>query len=89
MIFALINLIYWILIILLVARAIFSWVRVDPYDPTWGKVQQLVMQLTEPMLQPIRELLRKILPDMGMIDFSPLILILGLGFLRRLLFSLL
>ena len=84
MIGSLINLVYWVLIILLLARAIFSWVRVDPYHPTWGKVQQFVHQATEPLLAPIR----KILPSTGMIDISPLILILGLGFLRQILFAL-
>lgn len=78
-----INLIYWGLIILLLGRAIFSWVRVDPYDPTWGRLQQFVYQTTEPMLQPIRN----VLPSMGMIDISPIILIFGLGILRQLLFA--
>ena len=82
---SIINIIYWALIILLLGRAIFSWVRVDPYDPTWGRLQQFVFQATEPMLQPIRNLL----PQTGMIDLSPLILLIGLGILRSLIFNIL
>jgi len=37
--------------------------------------------LLEPLLRPIR----RIMPDTGMIDFSPLVLILGLMILRRVL----
>ncbi len=82
-IFYLVNAIYWIVLILLLVRMIFSWVRVDPYDPTWGRLQQFVFQATEPLLAPIRN----ILPPMGMIDLSPLILLIGLAILRRLIFG--
>ena len=79
-IFYLVNAIYWIVFILLLVRMIFSWVRVDPYDPTWGRLQQLVFQATEPLLAPIRN----IIPPTGMLDLSPLILLIGLAILRQL-----
>ena len=81
MIGLIINLIYWVLMILLIGRAIFSWIRVDPYDPTWGKVQRFFFQATEPLLQPIRN----VIPQTGMIDFSPMILIFGIIIIRQLL----
>lgn len=84
-IYYLVNAIYWIVFILLLGRMIFSWVRVDPYDPTWGKLQSFVYRATEPMLAPIRN----ILPSTGMIDLSPLILLIGLAILRQLIFGLL
>lgn len=49
----------------LLARVLISWIQVDPYNP----VVQFLYQITEPVLQPIRQMLPA---TMGM-DFSPLI----------------
>lgn len=76
----LINLLYWIFWILILVRVVLSFVQVSPYHP----LVQMVYQLTEPILEPIRN----IMPRTGMIDFSPLIALLLLGLLRRLLFML-
>ncbi len=81
----LINLIYYALVILIFARFIFSWVRVDPYHPTWGPLLRFVYQATEPLLAPIR----RYLPSQGGLDFSPMILLFGLYIVRIILFSLL
>ena len=57
---------------------ILSWLQL-PYD---SPVVQFVNSLTEPLLRPIR----RALPSMGGLDFSPMILLVGLqmlkGFLR-------
>jgi YggT family protein len=56
----------------------------DPYHP----IRQGVDRIVEPLLSPIR----RIVPLVGMLDFSPFILIILIqvisGFLVRLLFSL-
>lgn len=75
-----INLLYWIFWILILIRVVLSFVQINPYHPA----VQIVYQLTEPILEPIRN----IMPRTGMIDFSPLIALLLLGLLRRLLFML-
>jgi YggT family protein len=80
-----INLIYYILLILIFARFVLSWVRPDPYHPTWGPIMRFVYNATEPLLAPIRRLL----PSAGGLDFSPMILIFGLIFIRQILFGLL
>ncbi len=80
-----INTIYWLLLILFLARMIISFARIDPYDPTWGRLAQLVYQVTEPILEPVRRLI----PPQGGVDFSPLIILVGLAVLRMVLFSLL
>ena len=72
------NIIYNIIFVLLLARAVFSWIRPDPYHKVWGPLMRLVHQLTEPMLAPIRRLI----PPSGMVDWSPLILLVGLMLLR-------
>ena len=76
------TIIYWIfqiIYILLLARVIVSWIRVDPRNP----VVQFIYQTTEPLLAPIRRLI----PATAGIDFSPLILIIILSFLQRLIVS--
>jgi len=65
-------LVLWLLVL---GRVLISWV-----DPTArNAVSRYIVAITEPMLAPIRRLL----PQTGMIDFSPLILMLGLGVLLR------
>ena len=62
---------FWILII----RALISWVNPDPYNP----IVRFLYQATEPVLARIR----RVLPIMGGIDFSPLVAILGIMFIKR------
>ena len=83
MITTIINLIYYIFIILLLARVVLSWTRPDPYHPTWGPLMRLVFQITEPVLAPVR----RILPPMGGLDLSPLIVWVVASFLRGVLLS--
>ncbi len=78
-----INAIYYILLILVFARAILSWIRPDPYSPIWGPITRFVYQVTEPLLQPIR----RMLPQSGGVDFSPMILLFGIYIIRMLLFG--
>lgn len=62
---------FWILIV----RALISWVNPDPYNP----IVRFLYSATEPVLYRIR----RILPAMGGIDFSPLVAILAIMFLKR------
>jgi YggT family protein len=55
---------------------VISWVRVDPRQP----LAKIVYSLTEPVLAPIR----RALPSMGGLDFSPMVLLLALRVLRGL-----
>ena len=80
-----INAIYYILVILIFARFILSWIRPDPYHPTWGPITRFVYQATEPLLAPIRRLL----PATGGVDFSPMILLFALYFIRSFLYGIL
>ncbi|MFC1714707.1 YggT family protein [Candidatus Poribacteria bacterium] len=70
----------WIYSIIILARAIISWVQPNPYNP----IVQLLYRLTEPVLFPIRRALIKSLGNIG-IDFSPFIAFLLLQFIRRVL----
>lgn len=62
----LVNIIEWILILLVFVSVVLSYFM-DPYHP----VRRGVDRIVEPMLSPIR----RIVPLVGMLDFSPLILI--------------
>jgi YggT family protein len=70
---------------LVFARVILSWVRVDPYHPFWGPILRFVYQATEPLLNPVRRLM----PNMGGLDLSPLIVLVGLDLVRMLLIQIL
>ena len=45
-------------------RAIMSWFPIDPSNP----LVQILIQLTEPILAPIR----RVMPRIGMIDLTPM-----------------
>ena len=72
-----IEIIFSILSFAILARVLLSWVRVDPTHPA----VQLLFDVTEPILRPIRELM----PSMGTFDFSPIIALLLLNVLEGLL----
>ena len=69
-------------IYVLIAAAVMSWLIafnvVNSYNPTVRRIWDFVYRVTEPALRPIRA----ILPNLGGIDISPVILIIGLMFLR-------
>ena len=72
----------------LIASAILSWLVafnvVNSRNPVVAQVGEFLYRITEPALRPIRNLL----PNLGGIDVSPIILILALFFLRNLIFEL-
>lgn len=67
-----------IFIYLIIIRALVSWFSPNPYNPLF----QLLLRLTEPILRPIRNLVGRVL-HMGGVDFSPIIAILLLSFVRN------
>lgn len=66
-----------ILQIAIIARAILSWFDHGMRSP----ISQVLVQITEPIIAPIRRLL----PSMGMMDFSPLVALLLILVLQRML----
>ena len=70
----LVSTLFSVLMIALFVRVIASWFGVSPYRP-W---MRLAMALTDWLIQPIR----RILPPVGMLDFSPLVAWLVLSLLR-------
>lgn len=72
--------IYWWLII---ASAVFSWLYafnvVNPRNQAIMTIGNALYRVTEPALRPIR----RMLPDLGGIDISPIILLLIIFFIRQ------
>ena len=72
---------------IVIASAIMSWLVafgvVNVSNKFIRMVVDVLYRLTEPALRPIR----RIVPDLGGIDISPVILLLGLFFIRSLLWE--
>ena len=72
---------------ILIASAVLSWLVafnvVNDRNPIVAQVGDFLYRVTEPALRPIRN----ILPNLGGIDISPIILVLALYFIRNLVFE--
>lgn len=78
----LIRIIDWIILI----RVLLSWIPIDRNSV----LVKIVYSLSEPLLYPIRQILRKSpLGDGMMLDFSPIILILILQVIQTILYNIL
>ncbi len=77
-----------IYIYLVIAMAIMSWLIafdvINRHNQFVSTVGRFLWKITEPPLRPIR----RILPDLGGIDISPIILILALYFIQGMLWRL-
>jgi YggT family protein len=67
-----------------IATVIVSWLIafnvINLHNPIVRQIAYILAQLTEPLLEPIR----RVLPSLGGLDISPVILLLLLYFLQRL-----
>lgn len=73
--------IFYLYFILLLIRALMSWVNPDPYNP----IVRVINMLTEPVLAPFR----RIIPPIGMFDISFIVAILALQLGEQVLLSIL
>jgi YggT family protein len=84
LILTILQIYFWIVI----AMAVLSWLIafnvVNTRNQVVSMVWDMLVRLTEPLLAPIR----RVLPNFGGIDVSPVILLLAIGFLRRLIVEL-
>ena len=80
-IIGLVQLLFELYIIILLARVLLSWVQIDPRNP----IVNLINQLTEPLLAPIRQLL----PQTGMLDFSPMVALIAVWIAEQVVLTLL
>jgi YggT family protein len=58
-------------------RIILSWFPINPSGPL-GQVTRVLFQVTEPVLGPAR----RMIPSIGPIDISPIVVVVALGFVQ-------
>jgi len=72
---------------IVIAAAVFSWLIafnvVNTHNRVVDAIGNALYRLTEPALRPIRS----VMPNLGGLDLSPLVLLLGLFFLRVLIIN--
>ena len=77
----LVDLLFGLYSLAIIARVFLSWVRVDPYHPAI----QFLYRITEPILAPLRQRI----PPLGMVDISPMVALIGLLIVQRIVDALL
>jgi YggT family protein len=82
--FSIVDMVLQILVWVIIVQVIFSWLVAFNVINTSSNFVRTVLdgldRLTAPLYRPIR----KIMPDFGGIDFSPIVLILAIQILRKL-----
>ena len=81
LLYNLVNLVFDVLTLAIIARAFISWFNVSPYHP----VVRLLYQITEPILAP----LRRYIPPVGMMDITPIVALILLQVIQRVILTLL
>jgi YggT family protein len=76
-----VDLVFTLYTFLILARVFLTWTNISPYHP----VAQWVFRLTEPILSPIRSMM----PQTGMLDWSPMIAMFLVIILRQIVVTLL
>lgn len=72
------NLYWWAVVIYVILGWLEQFEIINRYNPFVYNVTSFLFRIVEPVLMSIR----RILPNMGAIDFSPLVVILGIVFLQ-------
>ena len=82
--FGIIDMILQILVWVIIAQVIISWLVAFNVINTQTNFVRTVLDVLDRLTEPLYRPIRKILPDFGGIDFSPIILILAIQILRKL-----
>ena len=72
-----INIYFWIILAMVIMSWLIAFGIVNRSNPYVRQIGYALDRLTDPLLRP----LRRFLPDLGGIDISPIILLIGLQFL--------
>lgn len=75
----LMDLYWWVLLAMIVLSWLISFNVINTANQFVATVLRVVTALTEPLLKPIRRLI----PSVGGLDLSPIVLFIGLYFARR------
>ncbi len=75
----LIDLYWWVLLAMIILSWLISFNVINTANQFVATVFRVVTALTEPLLKPIR----RVVPAVGGLDLSPIVLFVGLYFVRR------
>jgi YggT family protein len=78
LIFTVIDIYFWIIIAVVASSWLIQFGIINYSNPTVRQILSALRMLTEPVLGPIR----RMLPNFGGLDISPIIALLGLQFLK-------
>ena len=82
--FGIIDMILQVLVWVIIVQIILSWLVAFNVINTSSNFVRTVLDALERLTAPLYRPIRKILPDFGGIDFSPIVLILAIQILRKL-----
>jgi len=82
--FGIIDMILQVLVWVIIAQVIISWLVAFNVINTQSSFVRTVLDVLDRLTAPLYRPIRKILPDFGGIDFSPIVLILAIQILRKL-----
>ena len=82
--FSIIDMILQLLVWIIIAQIILSWLVAFKVIDTSNRFVRTVLDGLERLTAPLYRPIRKIMPDFGGIDFSPIVLILAIQIVRML-----
>lgn len=77
----LVDIVFEVYVWLIIARIVLSWVPHNPYNS--------IIRFVYEMTQPVLGIFKKIIPPIGMIDFSPIVAFLALELVRMVIIKIL
>lgn len=80
LILTVIDIYFWIILAMVIMSWLVAFGIVNRSNPYVRQIGQALERLTEPLLRPIR----RFMPDLGGIDISPVVLLIGMQFLGML-----
>ena len=83
-IFSIIDMSLQVLVWIIIAQVIISWLVAFNVINTQSNFVRTLLDALDKMTAPLYRPIRKVLPDFGGIDFSPIVLILAIQILRKL-----
>jgi YggT family protein len=80
LILTILDLYFWVILVTVIMSWLVAFNVINGANPYVRQVGYALRRLTEPLMAPIRRLL----PDLGGIDVSPIVVLIGLQFVRYL-----
>ena len=78
-----VQVVFWLVLVQFIIAILLNFDVLNPRQPVVMQIYRGISQLLDPLLNPIR----RVLPATGGLDFSPLVLLIGLQFIQVLLIN--